>query len=152
MGQLISKLDEQFGNLHRRSRSLIEKISPDILYRRPAHLPHRLSGGEEVLRSAAIVEQTFGGVTANLWDDPFEWTLPETLSTTARIIEYLEEVETTRGRAFELFKSDDDLAREIMSPTGTTLLLALLEDTLARARIHQDAATAMLKMVSTVIE
>jgi hypothetical protein len=33
------------------------------------------SCGEQVLRSAAIVEQSFGGLTANLWDDPFEWTL-----------------------------------------------------------------------------
>ena len=54
------------------------------------------SCGEQVLRSAAIVEQTFGGLTANLWDDPFEWTLPETLSTSAKVIEYLNEVEATR--------------------------------------------------------
>jgi hypothetical protein len=33
---------------------------------------------EQILRSARIVEQVSGGITANLWDDPFEWTLPET--------------------------------------------------------------------------
>ena len=39
------------------------------------------SCGEYILRSAAAVEQTFGGITTRLWDDPFEWTLPEALST-----------------------------------------------------------------------
>src|SRR2546430_47263 len=104
-----------------------------------------MSCAEGILRSAAIVEQTFGGITVNLWDDPFEWTLPETLSTPAKIIEYLEEVEATRIRGFALFRDDDDLSKEIMSPAGKTLLVALLEDTLARAQEHQSEAMVTLE-------
>ena len=147
MGHLISNLDEQFATLHRRSRNLIETIPLTLSYQRPAHLPRGLSCAEGILRSAAIVEQTFGGITVNLWDDPFEWTLPETLSTPGKIIEYLEEVEATRIRGFALFRDDDDLSKEIMSPAGKTLLVALLEDTLSRAQKHQRNAIATLETV-----
>ena len=135
-------LDEQFANLHRQSCALIERLSPALLYR---ELPATAdSCGEQVLRSAAIVEQAFGGLTANLWDDPFEWTLPETLSTSAKVVEYLNEVEATRREAFRLFKSDQDLAKEIMAPSGRTQLKPFLLDTLERARHHQQRAIAAL--------
>jgi len=142
MDTFISSLDEQFANLHRESCDLIERLSPEQLYR---GLPATAdSCGEQVLRSAAIVEQTFGGLTANLWDDPFEWTLPETLSTSAKVIEYLNEVEATRQEAFQLFKSDQDLSKEIMAPSGKTQLRPFLLDTLKRARHHQQRAIAAL--------
>ena len=142
MDTFIRSLDEQFANLHRQSCDLIERLSPEQLYR---ELPATAdSCGEQVLRSAAIVEQTFGGLTANLWDDPFEWTLPETLSTSAKVIEYLDEVETTRREAFQLFKSDQDLSKEIMAPSGKTQLRPFLLDTLKRARHHQQRAIAAL--------
>jgi len=142
MDTFIRSLDEQFANLHRESCDLIERLSPEQLYR---ELPATAdSCGEQVLRSAAIVEQTFGGLTANLWDDPFEWTLPETLSTSAKVIEYLDEVETTRREAFQLFRSDQDLSKEIMAPSGKTQLRPFLLDTLKRARHHQQRAIAAL--------
>jgi hypothetical protein len=97
-------------------------------------LGRRLSLGENVLRGAAAIERTFGGLTANLWDDPFEWTLPENLSTVERILEYLDEVEATRQRAFASFGRDRDLLKEIMVPAAETrtlidLLLAALVQT-----------------------
>jgi hypothetical protein len=142
MDKFIRGLDEQFANLHKQSCVLIESLSSEQLYR---ELPATAdSCGEQVLRSAAIVEQSFGGLTANLWDDPFEWTLPETLSTSARVIEYLNEVETTRRQAFQLFKSDQDLSKEIMAPSGKTQLKPFLLDTLHRARHHQQRAIAAL--------
>jgi len=142
MDTFIRSLDEQFANLHRQSCDLIERLSPEQLYR---ELPATAdSCGEQVLRSAAIVEQTFGGLTANLWDDPFEWTLPETLSTSAKVIEYLNEVEATRREAFQLFRSDQDLSKEIMAPSGKTQLRPFLLDTLKRARHHQQRAIAAL--------
>ena len=142
MDTFIRSLDEQFANLHRESCDLIERLSPEQLYR---ELPATAdSCGEQVLRSAAIVEQTFGGLTANLWDDPFEWTLPETLSTSAKVIEYLNEVEATRREAFQLFRSDQDLSKEIMAPSGKTQLRPFLLDTLKRARHHQQRAIAAL--------
>jgi hypothetical protein len=142
MDEYIRALDKQFANLHRQSCALIEQLKPEQLYLTPPALAD--SCGEQVLRSAAIVEQAFGGLTANLWDDPFEWTLPETLSTPAKLIEYLNEVEATRRQGFQLFKSDQDLSKEFMAPAGKTQLKSFLLDTLERARHHQQRAIAAL--------
>ena len=150
MGKLIADLDRQFSQLHQESRELIRAISPELLYYRPSNgLDSSLaqSCGEQILRSAAAVEQTFGGITTNLWDDPFEWTLPETLSTPEKVSDYLNEVEATRKHGFELFKNDEDLLKEVMAPTGTTQLQPLLLDTLARARHYLGSARATLELV-----
>lgn len=96
-----------------------------------------------------MVEQSFGGLTSNLWDDPFEWTLPETLNTPARVLEYLNEVEATRRRAFDALQSDDDLSKQIMTPAGETQLLPFLLDTLKRARHHQQRAVAIFESLKT---
>ena len=149
MNKLIECLDREFVQLHRGSRELIGSVSPELLYRKPPSGSNvRLSGGEQILRSAATVEQTFGGITANLWDDPFEWTLPETLSTPEKVAGYLDEVEVTRIHGCELFKSDGDLLKEILAPAGETQLLPLLLDTLVRAVHYQGKAFATFDIVS----
>jgi hypothetical protein len=94
-----------------------------------------------------VIEQSFGGMTANLWDDPFEWTLPETLNTPAKVREYLSEVETLRNRAFLAFKNDEDLSKEIMTPAGAKQILPFLLDTLNRARHHQQRAFTALEFL-----
>ncbi len=145
MNKLIAELDRQFLQLHQEARELIHAISSELLYSRPpsrSNSSPAQSCGEQILRSAAAVEQTFGGLTTNLWDDPFEWTLPETLSTPEKVSDYLNEVEATRKRGFELFKSDEDLLRKIMAPTGETKLQPLLLDTLVRARHYLESARA----------
>lgn len=150
MDKFIQCLDRQFAQLHTGAYKLIEAISPELLYRQPPGKSNSLplhSCGEQVLRSAAIVEQTFGGITTNLWDDPFEWTLPESLPTPEKVAGYLDEVEATRKRGFELFKSDADLVKEIMAPSGYTQLLPLLLDTLARAAHHQGRAWATFEIL-----
>src|SRR5436853_3013356 len=150
MNQLISSLDEQFARLHARSQSLIKIMPEEKFYWQPRQSSGAFpvySCGEQILRSAAAVEQTFGGITANLWDDPFEWTLPESLSTPEKIFSYLEEVEATRKRGFELFRTDDDLVKEIMAPSGKTQLLPLLLDTLIRAAHYLDRARATLQVL-----
>src|ERR687894_1402350 len=111
-------LDEQFARLHGRSLALVRAVPAARLYWQPPREPAArtfpvYSCGEHLLRSAAAVEQTFGGITVNLWDDPFEWTLPEALPTPASVAEYLGEAEATRLRAFALFRADEDLAKEI---------------------------------------
>jgi hypothetical protein len=150
MNELIADLDRQFSQLHQESRELIRAISPALLFYRPSNgsnsSPAR-SCGEQILRSAAAVEQTFGGITTNLWDDPFEWTLPETLSTPEKVSDYLNEVEATRKRGFELFQSDDDLLKEIMAPVGATQLRPLLLDTLERARHYLGSAKATFDLL-----
>lgn len=150
MDKFIQGLDRQFAQLHRDAHKLIEAISPELLYRQPPGKSSSLplhSCGEHLLRSAAIVEQTFGGITTNLWDDPFEWTLPETLPTPDKIAGYLDEVEATRRRGFQLFKNDEDLLKEIMAPSGSTQLLPLLLDALARAAHHQGRALATFEIL-----
>ena len=150
MDKFIEALDRQFAQLHRDSHKLIELISPELLYHQPPGRSNSLplhSCGEHILRSAAAVEQTFGGITTNLWDDPFEWTLPETLPTPEKVSGYLDEVEATRKDGFQLFKSDTDLVKEIMAPSGPTQLLPLLLDTLARAAHHQGRAWATFEIL-----
>jgi hypothetical protein len=151
MNQLLSSLDAQFAALHERALALLRRVPPGRLYWQPragrtfpAH-----SCGEHLLRAAACVEQTFGGITANLWDDPFEWTLPETLPTPERVAAYLTEVEATRRRGFALFADDAQLAQEIAVPSGEMrTLAALLLDTLARAAHHQGRAYATFRLFS----
>ena len=150
--RVIESFDKEFARLHARSCRLIERNPVGILYE-GSHSSGRdavsLSAGEYVLKSAGIVEQTFGGITSNLWDDPFEWTLPETLSTTARLLDYLGEVENTRKHAFGCFSGDGDLLKTIAAPSGDMRpLINLLLDTLVRALGYQGRAIAMLTALS----
>ena|GEM_PF-1334675 len=86
-----------------------------------------------ILRSAAAIEQMCGGLTANLWDDPFEWTLPETLSNANHVVEYLSEVDLARERAFNSI-DDAALTKYISVPSGEErLLISLLLETLVKA-------------------
>jgi len=148
MNKLIECLDREFAQLHLGSRELIRSAAPELLYSKPPRgFGYLLSFGEQILRSAATVEQTFGGITVNLWDDPFEWTLPEALPTPANVAGYLDEVEATRKHGFQLFKSDSDLLKEIMAPAGHTQLLPLLLDTLTRAAHHQGRAWATFEIL-----
>ncbi|HEY0377076.1 MAG TPA: DinB family protein [Pyrinomonadaceae bacterium] len=149
---MIAALDEQFARLHARSRALVEAVPAEKLYWQPRQSSGAFpvySCGEHILRSAARVEQTFGGITANLWDDPFEWTLPESLSTPARVAEYLDEVEATRRRGFSLLREDPDLSKEFNDPSGRLRTLgALLFETLERAAHHQGRAFATFRLFS----
>jgi hypothetical protein len=150
--KLISSLDEEFARLERRTRALVEIIPAEKLYWQPRPSSGAFpvySCGEHILRSAASVEQTFGGINANLWDDPFEWTLPETLRTPESILQYLSEVEATRREGFERFYGDHDLTKEIAAPSGQGVLLgALLFETLSRASHHQGRAFAVFQLFS----
>jgi len=130
MNDLISWFDREFARLEHAWRQLIQATDDQRLYQIDKQ---NLSVGEQVLKSARIVEQTFGGITANLWDDPFEWTLPETLSTSPKLLAYLDEVENARRRGFALFQSDQDLLKTIMTPAGSTQVMSLLLETLVRA-------------------
>lgn len=158
--EIIESLDREFARLHVNSCSAVERLSADLLYTLPpqssASVAAASSGsiqsvGESILRSAAVVERTFGGITANLWDDPFEWTLPEYLSTPQSIKAHLEEVEATRQRAFESFTDDDCLLKQIAMPSGDPqALVGLLLETLVRAVEMQSQALVVLKIFSGI--
>ena len=123
--EIVQQIDRAFANLIASLKDLAGSVPPDLL-----------------LRSAAVVEQMCGGLTANLWDDPFEWTLPETLSNTDRIIEYLSEVDLARQRAFNSIRDDSVLTKYISAPTGERLLINLLLETLVKASDYRGRAVA----------
>lgn len=151
MKTFIDSFDKQFLQINSRSGELVRKIPDEKLYWQPrekdALFPIN-SCGEYVLRSAGAVEQTFGGLTVKLWDDPFEWTLPEQLSSGDLITEYLREVEETRRKGFALLQKDEDLHRELPAPEKLKTIFALLLETVARAEHFQGRAFAVFKMFS----
>jgi hypothetical protein len=141
---LVAQLEREFATLIENLKQLVNSITSDLLYRRPPSV----TIGENLLRSAAALEQTFGGLTANLWDDPFEWTLPETLSTPELINEYLAEVEDARRRVFRVIMSDRDLTKYVSGPSGEPQqLFVLLLETLVKASDYHGRAVATLKML-----
>src|ERR1044072_221949 len=140
--QLLDHLNDEFTRLIASLKQLVNSVTPDVLYRRPPSV----TIGENLLRSAAVLEQTFGGLTANLWDDPFEWTLQETLSTAALVNEYLSEVDAARQRAFGAIASDSELRRNVSGPWDEPrLLFAVLLETLVKASDYHGRAVGTLK-------
>lgn len=97
-----------------------------------------------------MVEQVFGGITTRLWDDPFEWTLPEKLASNKEILEYLAEVESTRSAGFRFIGSDASLKREIPAPRELRSLFDILIESLMRAEHFQGQAYAVFRLFSDV--
>lgn len=146
MRNLVDSFDNRFAELNKQSAALVERAREKTIFFKSDGQTVGNSFGEYILRSAGRVEQTFGGLTASLWDDPFEWTLPEELSTRKKILEYLSEVEDLRKKGFTFFKSDDDLVKDIAAPGGMLSIFDLLLDTLVSASIWQERAFSALKI------
>ena len=125
--QIVQHLEQEFSELIKSLTDLVRLVPTEHVH---------------ILRSAAVVEQTCGGLTSNLWDDPFEWTLPETLSNPDRIVEYLSEVDVTRQRAFSSIQDDGALTKYISHPSGERLLISVLLETLIRAAEFRGRALA----------
>ncbi len=151
MDILLGAFDRSFSSLDERGRRLLELIPEDDLFTKPRDIANSMamfSCGEYLLRSAAMVEKTFGGITTRLWDDPFEWTLPEKLSTRAEIACYFAEVEATRQKGFSFFTSDAELTRQIPAPERLTAIAEIFLNTLANAEHFQGRAFAVFQMLS----
>jgi len=151
MKTLISAFDLRFAAIDARSRDLLLSVPNNLLYQRPRETRSEMSPfscGEYILRSAGMVEKTFGGITTRLWDDPFEWTLPEKLVNTDLILAYLDEVETTRVRGFGFFTSDDDLRKEIPAPETLRPLTDILLETIDLASHFQGRAFALFQLLT----
>jgi hypothetical protein len=142
--EIVQQLDREFSGLINSLKDLASSVPATLLYRNPPSV----SVGENILRSAAAIEQTCGGLTSNLWDDPFEWTLPETLSNGDLIVDYLSEVDQLRQRAFNSIGDDSALTRYVSTPTGERSLLDLLLETLLRSSDHRGRAVATIKILS----
>jgi hypothetical protein len=146
MDPLLTILNARFDKIDQRSRELLAKIPEDELYRRPRELNRELvpfSVGEYVVRSAAMVEQTFGGITTRLWDDPFEWTLPEKLVTKQLVLDYLDEVNAIRVDGFKFISADAALTSSIPAPVEMRTIFEILLDTVGRAEHYQGRAFAI---------
>ena len=114
--EIVQHIDAEFASLIKNLKDLARSVPP-----------------ENLVRSAAAIEQMCGGLTSNLWDDPFEWTLPETLSNADRVVEYLSEVDLARERAFDAI-DDGALTKYVPVPSGESkVLISLLLETLVRA-------------------
>ncbi len=114
--EIVQQIDKEFASLIKSLKDLARSVPP-----------------ENLVRSAAAIEQMCGGLTSNLWDDPFEWTLPETLSNADRVIEYLSEVDLARERTFNSI-DDRALTKYILVPSGDSqMLISVLLETLVRA-------------------
>lgn len=151
MRQLIDVFDAAFAAVHSRTIELLDQTTDEYLYRRPRELPRTFTMftiGEFILRSAATVEQTMGGITRRLWDDPFEWTLPEKLHAVELVRGYLDEVEASRVEAFAFLTSDEDLLKQMPAPVDIRPIAAILTETLARAEHFQGRAFAVAQMLS----
>jgi hypothetical protein len=142
--EIVDHLDQEFATLINSLKDLVRSVPRHLLYRNPP----AVSIGENILRSAAAIEQTCGGLTANLWDDPFEWTLPETLSSADLIVEYLSEVDLARQGAFSSIVDDSALSKYVSVPSGEPrFLISLLLETLVRASDYRGRAIATRKTV-----
>ena len=151
MTPLLDSFNVRFLAVNQRAVELVDRTTGDDLFRKPRELERSMamfSVGEYVLRSAAAVEQTFGGLTRRLWDDPFEWTLPEKLSSPQAVLDYLDEVETTRIEAFKFFQTDGELLKQIPAPEKLRSIFDLLLETLGRAEHYQGRAFAVFQMLT----
>jgi hypothetical protein len=150
MRAILSAFDRSFIKLDTRSRQLLTKVPEERLFEKPREITNSMamfSCGEYLLRSAATVEMTFGGITTRLWDDPYEWTLPEKLATREDISRYFDEVEATRLKGFSFFTSDEDLAREMPAPERLTPIAEIMINTLTKAEHFQGRAFAVFQML-----
>jgi hypothetical protein len=151
MSTLLDTFDASFDTVSRRTRAILEVTSDKLLYQRPRELPQTFAMftvGEYVLRSAAAVEQTFGGITTRLWDDPFEWTLPEKLHSVSLIKEYLDEVDKTRKDGFAFLNNDGSLTKAIPAPATIKAISQVLIETLTRSEHYLGRAYAVFQMLS----
>ncbi len=129
--EIVQHVEREFARLIDSLKDLARSVPTELLY-------------QNILRSAATIEQMCGGLTANLWDDPFEWTLPETRSSAERIIEYLSEVDQARQAVFKTISDDSVLTKYISVPSGEPrLLIALLLESLVKASDYRGRAVLL---------
>lgn len=150
---ILAAFEREFRLVDARSRELIAGIDGQLLFTRPRDPANSLepaSCGEYLIRSAAMVEKAFGGITTRLWDDPFEWTLPEELATKPAILQYLDEVEATRSRGFAFLSSDDDLGRQIPAPERLRPIFTIILEALVLAAHYQGRAFAAAQAVAEI--
>jgi len=150
MNTILGHIAGRFSAIDSRSVSLVKQCTNEMLFRRPKQLdyfPALFSCGEFLIRSAANVEMTFGGITRRLWDDPFEWTLEESMESKEKILEYLSEVREMTRQGFIFIGSDENLLREIPAPSELRPIVEVLLESLCRAEHLQGRAFALFQLL-----
>lgn len=143
----IDKLDQSFTELHRRRCELARTAGDGVIYSGLNDSDRTLAPktiGTYLIRSAAVVEQMINGITVRLWDDPFEWTLPERLPTVDDLVAYFDEVETARIRGFLFLRTDAELRRSIPAPIELNTLEQILTGTLTASKTFLSEAMSTL--------
>ena len=146
----IDIFDSEFRKSHEDRIELVRRAGDESLFReigdsRKSMMPH--SVGTFAIRSAAAVEQMINGITVRLWDDPFEWTLPEQLPTVQDLIAYFNEVEAARIRGFKFLTDDADLQKQIPAPIVFKSLDQILSETIERSgRLLLEAKAHLLQI------
>jgi hypothetical protein len=148
MRALLEQIEKEFLRIHDHSLALIDVLDADELYRAPDSSRNGGSCGEYLLRSAAAIEQMSGGLTTRLWDDPFEWTLPERLATPNDVREYFDEVLKALGSAFAFIKHDDELTRTLPAPERIRTLIEVLLSTVTISSHFLGRAYAIYPVVT----
>lgn len=142
----IEEFSSRFAALHADRCDLARSTSEARLFAvsTNANVLWPRSAATLLVRSAAVVEKMINGLTVRLWDDPFEWTLPEHLRTSSDLTAYFDEVENARVRGFEFLNDDADLERSILSPVKLKTLEQLLADTIAGSETYLAEAESMV--------
>jgi len=150
MRAVFEQFNAAFARLDADARKLLSLCPDELLFESitDRNGEHAASFGECVIRSAAEVEQTFDGITTRLWDDPFEWTLPEKLSDKALITQYFDEVAATRVKGFGYFTDDSDLGRKIPAPDEFRSIGELLLRTISRSESQLGRAELLFRILT----
>ena len=132
--------------LRSRTRQLLSLCPEDQLFE-PIRAMENRSFGVALIRSAAEIEVAFGGITTRLWDDPFEWTLPESLATKAEISKYLDEVAVITERGLATLNDDSALTKLIPAPEQLKPIGEVLQHALSAADLNFERAKAALDLL-----
>ena len=98
MRRIVLEFENAFDGVLRNSeRIVLERLFSDLFLNVESPKP---CPGMLLIRSSAIIEQCFGGITTRLWDDPFEWTLAESFLRKEQVLDYFGDVEKVVAEGF----------------------------------------------------
>ncbi|HZS46279.1 MAG TPA: DinB family protein [Blastocatellia bacterium] len=131
----IEDLAGEFTSVQQTIADVLPLIPEDKLYWKPFQSKNHVriySCGELISHAMGTIETACNGILNNFWDDPFEWTLRESLPNHEYLMIYINEVRSVTKEAFSLLKTED-LPKRIYLPNGEPTTIGKL---LLRALLH----------------
>src|SRR6266700_1024548 len=142
---------EEFAQVEDSVVKVLPLIPEDKLYWKPFQSTNHVriySCGDLISHYMGTIEAACNGILNNFWDDPFEWTLRESLPNHQYLGAYIAEVIAVTKETFVLLKSDD-LEKKIYLPNGEpTTIGKLLLKTLLHAVHHRGQLYAYVHLLS----